>query len=155
MWFFFLINGRYQRKGAFSKQTIIVILKVLHHQKMKSWAIGQQSPVSGMWRKRVPQHQYHCKKSGRVCLQILLHNVYLLSDGYLVLTWVMTFHIVKTKPIQFVLHIAILYIQAIKCLDLSLYSHWVSFPCVSLTTELNIGPSEYRKSNYDFFLCML
>lgn len=45
----------------------------------------------------------------------------------------------------------ILYIQVIKCLNLSLCSYWVSFPCICLMEELNIAPSEYRKSNYDFF----
>lgn len=95
---FFLLNKwKILKEGCSAKQTIIVILKVLHRQKMNSWAIGQQFTVSGTWSKRVLQHQCHCKKLGRLCLYILLHNVYLLGDGYLVLTWVMTFHIVKTK----------------------------------------------------------
>lgn len=38
----------------------------------------------------------------------------------------------QNQTVQFVLLIAILYIQAIKFLDLSLHSHWVSFPCVCL-----------------------
>lgn len=64
----------------------------------------------------------------------------------------MTFHVVKNQTIQFVMMIDILYIQVIKCLNLSLCSYWVSFPCIYLMEELNIAPSEYRKSNYDFFL---
>lgn len=63
----------------------------------------------------------------------------------------MTFHIVKNQTIPFVMMVDILYIQVIKCLNLSLCSYWVSFPCNCLMEELNIAPSKYRKSNYDFF----
>lgn len=58
----------------------------------------------------------------------------------------------KNQTIQFVLLMAILCIQAIKCLDLFLCSLWDSFPCVCLITELNISPSEHRKSNNEFFM---
>lgn len=46
----------------------------------------------------------------------------------------------QNQTIQFVLPVVILYIQAIKFLDHSLRSRWVSFPCVCLYHGIKYRP---------------
>lgn len=102
-------------------------------------------------RKWFMAHWNHWIKSGRVCLDFLLYDVYLLGKGCLVLTWVMTFHIVKTKLSNLYCLLSSCIFKLLNFLIILFLVVGFLFHVSVFIMGLSIDPSgltEYRKSNW-------